>query len=316
MQIAYIILAAFLLFFTILTSQCEGLSPPYGAKDSPWFTGPLLTPSARVVAPGHYVLEPYLYWTEFNGIYTNDWRQKSLPKFYEITTQLVYKIGIIEGVNIGGNIQEFYGWTRGKSAFAFGDMPIGFDLEVYKGTHWFLKLSLQEIFPTGKYDKLDPKKLGTDIGGAGSYVTSAAFTIGHLHHFCGDHFLSTRLNIAFFAPAPVGVKGLNVFGGDPSTSGRVYPGNAISLFLGAEYSLTKNWSLACDIGGQYSGKNHFKGKSLVPVGTPSSAQFSVAPAIEYNWNETVGLIAGTWFTFAGRNSSRFINAVVAVNINF
>lgn len=305
----------FFAFIVTLTTLCEGISPSRGGE-GPWFTGPLLTPSARVVPPGHFSLEPYLYWTEYNGIYNNDWHVESKPKFYDLTAQLVYKIGLIDRWNIGGSIQGFYGWTQGKSDLAFGDLPIALDYEVYKGKTTYLKFTFQEIFPTGKYEKLSAKKLGTDAGGAGSYVSVVALTIGNLHHFCGDHYLNTRASLAYFMPSKVGIKGLSVYGGDPTTSGTVHPGTAVSLFFGAEYTLTKNWALACDLGGQYSDKISFKGKTILPANSPSSAQFSVAPAIEYNWNESMGVIAGTWFTFAGRNSSKFINAVAAFNYNY
>jgi hypothetical protein len=49
---------------------------------------------------------------------------------------------------------------------------------------------------------------------------------------------------------------------------------------------------------------------------PSNEQWSVAPAIEYNWSKNVGLIVGSWFSFAGRNSVRFISGVAALNIYF
>lgn len=36
--------------------------------------------------------------------------------------------------------------------------------------------------------------------------------------------------------------------------------------------------------------------------------------MEYNFNASVGIIAGVWFTVVGRNSPDFISAVMALNI--
>jgi hypothetical protein len=41
--------------------------------------------------------------------------------------------------------------------------------------------------------------------------------------------------------------------------------------------------------------------------------FSLAPALEYNWSENAGVIAGVAFTVAGRNTSATVMPVMAVN---
>jgi hypothetical protein len=48
-------------------------------------------------------------------------------------------------------------------------------------------------------------------------------------------------------------------------------------------------------------------------GGPSSSQYSLAPAIEYNWSQNIGLIGGVWFTVAGQNISQFNSIVIALN---
>ena len=85
------------------------------------------------------------------------------------------------------------------------------------------------------------------------------------------------------------------------------------MYTGAEYTATKNWALALDLNAVCAAKNRFKGKSTSKVGGPSSIQLSLAPAIEYNWSSQLGVIAGSWFTIAGRNSTRFTSVVGAFN---
>ena len=146
--------------------------------------------------------------------------------------------------------------------------------------------------------------------------------------------------------APVHVKGINAYGGAKDTKGKIYPGNQFLQVLGLELSLTQRWALALDILNIYGNKTRFTGKKgtgatgsgspnnpgdfnpiipvnpfqtlipvpLVVVGGPSFNQFSLAPALEYNWNNNLGIIGGAWFTVAGRNTADFVQWVIAFNL--
>lgn len=315
MFLRYFILLFFSVFFGF-TQIGFCVSPP--SKNRPWLTGPLLTPSSRVIKLGHANLEPYIFWTETTGKYQNDWHAISVPAFYQLNPQLLVKVGIHEKANLTFTLQSFYNRTKKTSSAGFGDLPLGFDIELVAPTEDNIpvKLTIQEVFPTGRYQHLNPSKLGTDAIGLGSFATGLAITISKSHHFSHNHFLNVRLNAAVTLPAPVHVKGLNSYGGSPTTRGKVFPGTSFALYLGAEYTLTKNWALALDLLGQFSAKNRFKGHTQIANNFPSSAQFSLAPAIEYNWSETLGVIVGSWFTVAGRNSGRFVSAVAAVNLYY
>ncbi len=109
--------------------------------------------------------------------------------------------------------------------------------------------------------------------------------------------------------------GLNVYGGNTSTRGTAYPGNNFSVNVGLEYSLSQPWTLALDLLYIYQAKNRFSGHDGgTPMTSPSSASYSLAPAIEYNFSDKIGLIGGSWFTVAGRNTAQYINWILALNI--
>lgn len=296
---------------------CFGLTNPY-PKDLPWFTGPLFTPSPRVIKVGHFNLEPYLIWVENTAEYGKNWKAKSIPKFYELNPQWVLKVGLTERMNSTCIIQSVHNRTQGVSGSGFGDFPLGIEYQLFEEKEGQIpvKLTLQEIFPTGRYQKLNSAKLGTDTTGLGAYTTAIAITFGKLFHFSNDHYLSTRANLTLTLPSTVYVKGANAYGGDCTTKGRVFPGSSFSFYLGGEYSLTANWVLALDLIGEFTAKCHFRGRSLKPVGIPSSAIFSAAPGIEYNWNKSVGVIVGSWFSIAGRNTNRFGGAMGAINLYY
>jgi hypothetical protein len=178
-----------------------------------------------------------------------------------------------------------------------------------------VKLRLGVNVPLGKYQKLSPDKQGTDLGGSGNWLPSVGLVFGRLLHFTGIHFLSLRYLIAYGVPLPLGVKGINSYGGAVHTKGTVYPGNVFLNLVGMEFSLTQRWVLACDFQYQHNNKNRFSGHSggKAPL-APSSEQASIAPALEYNWSNNVGVIGGTWFTLAGRNATKFMQWVIAINI--
>jgi hypothetical protein len=53
--------------------------------------------------------------------------------------------------------------------------------------------------------------------------------------------------------------------------------------------------------------------SPASVGSLPSQQVTLAPAIEYNFSEHWGLIAGMWFTVHVHNTSNFVSGVIALN---
>ncbi len=295
----------------------EGVKKPIPADVSPWFTGPIITPSAYVVPYGFVNLEPYIYTTITKSAYDHHWKSHRVPTFVSINPLLVAQIGVSKRVQFSFTPQFYYNKTKGKESIRFGDLPLQFAFQCYfdtPDTSWpAVKFFIQETCPTGNYQKLDPKKFKTDATGQGSFATFTGFTFGKKYHFGGWHWLNTRLQLGTTYSAPVHVRSFNAYGGGEGTVGKVYPGTQFSALLGLEYCLTRNWVLALDIDQQYSRKDRFKGKSHSKVGDPLSEQLSLAPAIEYNFNAKYGLLGGAWFTVLGRNSSDFLSYVIAFN---
>jgi hypothetical protein len=50
--------------------------------------------------------------------------------------------------------------------------------------------------------------------------------------------------------------------------------------------------------------------------SPSRSVYSVAPAVEYNFNDRFGIVAGVQFSVAGRNNDAFVAPQVAFNMVF
>lgn len=298
-------------------SHVHCASPPFSGN-LPWLTGPLLTPSARLIPKGHVNVEPYLIWREVNGRYNNHGNDFSIPAVNHLTCQLPIKVGIANNVDLSILIQNHNIWRKNASSTGFGDSFLGLSYQLMsdKNNRAPVKVYIQEIFPTGKYEKLKPSKLGTDARGLGSYITVAGAVIGKLFFFGGEHYLNTRFDVATAFPTQVKVKGISSFGGDIYTNGKVFPGKSLNLLCSGEYSLTRHWVLAMDLTAFFSSKTKFKGHTFTPIRSHSASQFTATPSIEYNFTKTIGLIVGAWFTFAGKNADRFIGAAAALNCYF
>lgn len=299
---------------------------PIPKQPDPWFTGPLLTPSGHVIPVGHINIEPYIFATETIGTYDSHWKSHSVTKSWSINPEVPIQIGIIKSVDFLINPQMFYNTTRNQHSTRFGDLVVGFDIQLIQdkpGKWWpAVKITPQVKFPTGKYQHGNPDKLGTDLVGSGSYISGLALVFSHLYHIYCAHFLNTRLAFMCNIPSNVNVEGFNTYGGGFGTKGTAKVGNNYSILFGLEYSLTQQWALAFDGAYFHFNKNTFSGNpgTVTPgglpaaVGSPSSEQFSIAPAIEYNFNANVGLIVGPWLTIGGRNTSQFVSWVAALNI--
>jgi hypothetical protein len=297
-----------LLFFSSLMADevSESLS-------SPWMTGPLIAPSPLVVPVGHYDIEPYVIAIPRVGRYDSNWHSNDIPTFWNLSQETLFIFGLTEWMDVEIIPTFFLNMSQDASKWGFGDFPIMFDFQIYDHSKdlskWSsnLKITIGEIFPTGKYQDLNPAKLGTDGIGAGSFQTLFALVWGNMFHLGKGYFLATRSFVQYNYEAPVYAKNLNVYA---ATTQKVYPPHTLQFDFSTEITLSKHWVFANDIYAVWNGKTRFKGglSSL-----PSTFQLSLAPALEYNWNTNMGIIFGPWFTIAGRNAFNFTGAAIAFN---
>lgn len=316
-----------LLFFActpLLLFAVKVLQKPAAAEQQPWLTGPLITPSSLVVPGGHYNIEPYLYVFNYTGMYDSHWHTERASNFWTTNLQLVLQIGLTPWLDVQSTPSAAYNYTEGVGSWTFGDLPIEIDLQIYNPgpDEWMpaVKLQLIELFPTGKYDKLDPKKKVTDAGGMGAFNTSIGLAIGKHFHLGGFYFLDMRFYCQYSLPSAVHLQGNNYYGGGTGTDAHFFPNQQLQIDIAVEASVSRHWAFALDIQANWYTRAHFSGNpgvdsngQVASLGWGSGAQFSLAPAIEYNWSDRLGLIAGSWFTVAGRNAFHFYSGVVALN---
>lgn len=290
----------------------------------PWFTGPLLTPAGSIVPIGYINFEPYTFVNVFTGDYDKDWNSFSTPTFYDVNFQASLYIGLSNWIDMQIIPQASWNETENVTSLEFNDLFLSLEFQVLKNTETNqipdLKIYIQETFPTGHYQRRQKEKKGTDIGGQGSFITTLGFVVARTFHIYRQHYLAFRFNGFYDIPTSSHVHGINFYGGAENTNATVNVGQSFGILSSLEYSLTKNWALAIDFSAEYRFQSTFSGNpgtnadgTLAPLGLPSFILFSLAPAIEYNFNEYVGIIAGGWFTIAGKNAPRFASGVIAIN---
>lgn len=296
---------------------------PHGRSDGPWFTGTLLSSRGTTVEQGHAIIEPYFFYTRYGGLYNDNWRLQSEVQSEAFIQQTYFIYGLTSRIDLEIAPQWLGMYASGESSTGFGDFPLLVGFQAFRSPphSWWpdVRIWAQEMFPTGRHDDLAPSRSGLGGTGGGSYATTIGIGIQKAIDVDCDHVFRYRVNLTYGFYSPVTVKGFNTYGGGFGTDGTVDPGSVATVTVAGEYTLTRHVVLALDIGFQTVNATRFSGTPGVnfegepaTVGKGYSNVLTVAPALEYLWNEHIGIIAGPWMSLRGRNTSEFFGAVAAL----
>lgn len=292
----------------------------------PWFTGPLLAPSGETYPKGAVGLEAYLFYTDTYGHFNRRGQRTHDVAVYSWNPTAVLFMGLTSSSDLQFNVPYYVNERSGQSSRGFGDVSVILGWQAFRDipNTWkpALKLSLGETFPTGRHENLNPVLSGTDALGAGAFQTSLGGTFQKLVYFGNQHYLRTRWNLTYTFPSDTRIRGLSAYGGAVNTNGTVDLGEHISTDLGFEYTLTRHWVPALDVLYTNSSSSTFRGiTGTTTNGLPamisldSRYELSLAPALEYNFNSDVGVIAGVWFSVIGREAAEFTSGVLAICVS-
>lgn len=296
-------------------------------EDLPWFTGPLLVPSAVMGGAGSLWLQPYLYAGEGVGIAAGGLTLRKATTETTINPQLLIGYGFSDEFEAQLDLQALSNFEDGASSTGVGDtalelhyLLLGENADTWRPA---LRLDYVQYFPTGSYDELQADANNTDARGTGAFASTVVLNLTKTFALGGDHYLRPDLSVAYAMPLDVHVRGLNTYGGAEGTDGTVNPGNSVTAFVSGEYSFTRHWGVALDTTYTYADASRFSGTAGVyPDGTPaevgggSGYQITVAPQLEYCIDADQGVVLGPWFTVAGRNTQNFVNLVVSYVVTF
>lgn len=289
----------------------------------PWYTGPLITPSPSMVPPATFLLQPYVFVKDTYASFNRERKSISAPSLVNMNPLVVIQTGVTNNMDMLTILQGNINWRDEQSSGGFGDLVISPGLLIFKQTRYVpqVKFFVQETFPTGKYNNLNPNKGGLDAIGAGSVQSQIGMIVGKILFWEYAHPMNVRLSMGYTIPSSVEVHNFNAYGGGYGTNGTVYPGGTFGTDLGMEVSLTQRWVFALDVVYTCTGSTKFYGNPgtttpggavAAAIGSPSNDNLSLAPAFEYNFNSDLGIIAGAQFSVYGRNSGNFASGIISV----
>jgi len=287
-------------------------------RDDAWWTGPLLAASPGSLTPGHFLIEPYLFDAIPQGHYDNDGQRHPAPHANDFGSQSYLLYGLTDRVGVG--LIPRFGFNdvsvgRDSSKVGVGDLSVQaqYGLTKFQEGSWIPTTAfvVQETLPTGKYDRLGDRP--ADGLGLGTYSTNLALYSQYFFWMPNGRILRTRLDVSYQISGSAGVRDVSVYGTEEGFRGRARPGNVTVVDAAGEYSMTQHWVLAMDVVYERDSSTHIHGAGL-DFNTGESHNWSLAPAIEYNFNSRVGIIAGAKLTVAGRNATALVIPVAAVNI--
>src|SRR3990167_8474883 len=157
---------------------------------NPVSAGPLTTWTAPLCEKGKLVVQPFLFYNRSRGTFNSDSHYVSLPaddRKFQLQEQLFAQYGLSERLEIDAQAvyQENYAKQSGRKAHTsgVGDSYLFLRYCALEEERWLPHLTgiFQLKAPTGKYQKADPDKLGTDLMGAssggGSYDLGAGINL-------------------------------------------------------------------------------------------------------------------------------------------
>lgn len=290
------------------------------------FTGPLVS-SAPPLPKGVWLIEPYLIQTHVTGRYDADAHYQGTPALrddWQVAVPIVY--GVTDRLSLGLSLNAVQAREeRGQWHWATSDSSVSASwlLAKGKGAHTpVVTLVVKQNLPTGEHDLLEQAGL---LGATGSGAFATTVGMYGQAHFLPGRNLRGRVNLTWRLPgAHVDVDGRSAYGTGIGFHGKAELDGALQASAALEYSLTPQWVLATDL--VYEKEHGAQVRGTVPASNNSRAvidhdlasswRISVAPAVEYNWSESGGIIFGALLSLRGRNSAAIVSPQVAVNLVF
>jgi len=283
-----------------------------------WWTGPLVAPSPAPFAEGVLGVEPYFLDKRGDGAFDNNGTLHSSPPGGD---QLRSFVSLQYGVTGDLGVQlvpAIVHSLNGSAATGLADLPVRVKYRIFRGHagFWHPQLNLVAglTLPIGRYDNL---RKPSDGFGAGALMAMQQAMLQSVFA-TGGHANRMRLWATASEPLDkVRLHGVSTYGTPAGFDGTAVLGNSAEIGIADEFAIDQRWVLALDVVQDFGKGTHLRpqgyGGAMLNVATSG---FSVAPAVEYNLSQDIGVIAGAQISTTGRNSSATIIPQVAVNMFF
>lgn len=294
------------------------------------FTGPLITPNPAGLPQGNWYIEPYLVRVDSRDQYDDGGHRRGSAQHsgaWATVVPIIYGFSdrVMGQVNLSASRAE-QGSAR-SSGFRAGDTTARLQYLLQApnadGTRPAISVALMQRFSTGSHDRITGNPL--DAQGDGVQRTTAAVGVQQVVWLGNDRPLRWRAQLsAGPAPSRTAISGGSVYGTDYSFQGHISRGSVLGLSVGAEYSFNPRWvgvmevAASRETGQRLSGfaRNASGHVERIEEHRPASRSVTLAPAVEYHFSPTLGLIAGVEFSVAGRNTRHIVSPQIALGMFF
>ena len=312
-------LGVVLLLASCRAACAQDMSAEEAAIQAQWFTGTLLSPSPGVPRTGVLGIEPYLLDKRGAGAFDVNGILHSTPAGNE---QWRSYTSVNYGFADGFSLQLLPTVARvshgGDSQTGLADLPVKLHYRWIDGSAGFwhpaFTTTFGITFPLGKFEHL---RSAADGFGTGAYMAMEQIEVqqrfttwGHAHRLRSWGTISQPLNT-------VALHDVSSYGTAQGFEGTVVPGSSAELGIGDEMGLDQQWALALDVVQDFGKGPHIRASGVTgAMRDIEGTSFWVAPAVEFNPTEHVGIIAGVEIAMAGRNAAAQVIPQAAVNMFF
>lgn len=303
----------------LLPMSLMAMERPADADAHPRFLGPLAS-GGQPLPKGMLNVEPYLVTTLSKTGFDGDGHRRSNDAPAQLDVLVPIKYGVTDRLTLGTTLSGQYDrGPRGGRDVVLGDTSLSAQYALYSGggahrAAW--AATAQRGLPTGHHDRL---QYARHAGSGSGALTTGLSTQGQAYFL--DGMLRARVDAGWRLPAShAGIHGKSVYGTAAGFTGWARLGSTFNSSVAAEYSVHPQWTLVAEA--LYERDRGTRVRGTLADGTaldrqdPASWRLSVLPAVEYHFNDQVGIIGGIQLGVAGRNTAAIIAPQVAVNVAF
>ena len=247
-----------------------------------------------------------------------------MPAFKSAQLNPLLTYGLSDWVDVQLSLPYTINHTRGLEGHHVGDTSIllGFQALRQKPGSWLpnLRITLQELFPTGRSEGVNTNDFNVGNTGSGTYQNALALNFQYLSKLNEINYFRTRVSLGYLHGQPYMLNDNRPFGDKLKRQGAIKPGDLYSFDMSEEFTVSQHWVAVMEAYLFYHTPSTYKGEAaisengqFIKVGQNSLNNLSLAPSIEYNFTSQYGIIAGPWFAVRGKNSSVFTSFVIAFN---
>ncbi len=294
-----------------LEGRGEGFQPEKEEakeEECPATFGPLVTDTAVPIEKGRFAFQPTFSYSFITDALNQNWRRVSAGGNYRsFAMDYKFTYGLMENLEVFVVLPYIHNWAsstneagpngeRSANFGGIGDINLTLKYQLVPESEKVPTVTalFATDFPTGHYRHLNPRFLGTDEIGGGSYVFTAGFNFSK---YLRPFMLYANLWYSMATDYT-------------NIDGRQHPRDFVTINLAGEYPFpfAPKWVALLEVVSTWDGGRLFGHKANVPP----MALVSVIPGIEYMATDKLSFCLGVQVDVAGKNSEAAVTPLFSL----